>query len=87
MTIELTKAAHTAAISSLERYFLEENGEPLGDMAAGALLTFFLADIGPAIYNQAIADAQESMQARVAEIDIELHETPFEYWTKRNRKR
>ena len=87
MTIELTKAAHTAAISSLERYFLEENGEPLGNMAAGALLTFFLADIGPAIYNQAIADAQESMQARVAEIDIELHEAPFEYWTKRNRKR
>ena len=64
MTIELTKAAHTAAISSLERYFLEENGEPLGNMAAGALLTFFLADI-----------------------DIELYEAPFEYWTKRNRKR
>ena len=87
MTIELTKAAHTAALLSLERYFLEENGEPIGNMAAGALLAFFLADIGPAIYNQAIADAQESMQARVAEIDIELHETPFEYWTKRNRKR
>ena len=87
MTIELTKAAHTAALLSLERYFLEENGEPIGNMAAGALLTFFLADIGPAIYNQAIADAQESMQARVAEIDIELHETPVEYWTKRNRKR
>ena len=41
----------------------------------------------PAIYNQAIADAQESMQARVAEIDIELHEAPFEYWSKRSRKR
>ena len=87
MSIELSKAAHAAALTSLERYFLEENGEPIGNMAAGALLAFFLADIGPAIYNQAIADAQESMQARVAEIDIELHETPFEYWTKRNRKR
>lgn len=87
MTIELTKAAHTAALTSLERYFQEENGEPIGNMAAGALLNFFLAEIGPAIYNQAIADAQECMQARVAEIDIELHETPFEYWTKRNRKR
>ena len=87
MTIELTKAAHTAALTSLERYFQEENGEPIGNMAAGALLNFFLLEIGPAIYNQAIADAQESMQARVAEIDIELHETPFEYWTKRIRKR
>ena len=87
MSIELSKAAHVAALTSLERYFVEENGEPLGNMAAGALLAFFLAEIGPAIYNQAIADAQESMQARVAEIDIELHETPFEYWSKRTRKR
>ena len=87
MTIELSKAAHTAAIASLERYFLEENGEPIGNMAAGALLAFFLAEIGPAIYNQAVADAQERLQSRVAELDIELHETPFEYWTKRPRKR
>lgn len=87
MSIELPKAAHAAALISLERYFLEENGEPIGNMAAGALLAFFLAEIGPAIYNQAVADAQESLQARVAELDIELHETPFGYWTQRPRKR
>lgn len=87
MSIELSKAAHTAAITSLERYFLEENGTPIGNMAAGALLAFFIAEIGPAIYNQAVADAQESLQARVAELDIDLHETPFEYWSKRSRKR
>ena len=87
MSIELSKSAHAAALASLERYFLEENGEPIGNMAAGALLAFFLAEIGPAIYNQAVADAQERLQSRVAELDIELHETPFEYWTKRPRKR
>ena len=36
---------------------------------------------------RAVADAQERLQSRVAELDIELHETPFEYWTKRPRKR
>ena len=87
MSIELSKAAHAAALTSLERYFLEEHGEAIGNMDAGALLTFFLTEIGPAIYNQAVADAQESLQARVAELDIELHETPFEYWSKRSRKR
>ena len=87
MPIELSKSAHSAALTSLERYFQEENGEPIGNMAAGALLTFFLAEIGPAIYNQAVADAQERLQLRVSELDIELHETPFEYWTKRPRKR
>lgn len=87
MAIELSKAAHAAAIASLERYFLEENGQPIGNMAAGALLAFFLADIGPAIYNQAVGDAQERMQARVSELDIELQETPFAYWGQRARKR
>lgn len=87
MPIELPKAAHAAAITSLERYFLEENGEPIGNMAAGALLNFFLAEIGPLIYNQTVADAQERMQAQVSELDVDLHETPFTYWHQRSRTR
>ena len=87
MSIELTKTDHAAAVASIERYFLQENGEPIGNMAAGALLAFFLADIGPAIYNQAVADAQEHLQSRVAELDIDLHETPFAYWHGRARRR
>ena len=87
MPIELTKDARTAAIASIERYFLKENGEPIGNMAAGALLNFFLADIGPAIYNQAVAQAQERMQERVAELDIDLHEEPFTWWHQRAKAR
>ena len=87
MSIELTKEARAQAVASIERYFLKENGEPIGNMAAGALLNFFLADIAPAIYNQAVAQAQERMQARVAELDIELHEDAFTWWNKRASKR
>ena len=87
MTIELTKEVRTQAIASIERYFLEENGEPIGNMAAGALLNFFLADIAPAVYNLAVAQAQESMQARIAELDIDLHEIAFTWWNKRASKR
>ncbi|MFP3747360.1 DUF2164 family protein, partial [Achromobacter sp. SIMBA_011] len=39
-------------------------------------------EIAPAIYNLAIADAQERLHARVAELDIECHAEPFEYWNK-----
>ena len=87
MSIELTKTDHAAALASIERYFLQENGEPIGNVAAGALLAFFLADIGPAIYNQAVADVQGHLQTRVAELDIDLHETPFAYWNGRARRR
>ena len=80
MTIELPKEAHTQAIASIERYFKEHMDEPIGNVAAGGLLGFLLAEIGPSIYNQAVADAQERLQARVAELDIEVHEAEFDYW-------
>jgi uncharacterized protein (DUF2164 family) len=46
------------------------------------LLDYFLAEIAPAIYNQAVADVQARLQARVMEIDAEIFEDEFEYWQK-----
>ena len=54
MTIELTKEARTEAIASIERYFREHMDEPIGNVAAGGLLGFFLEEIGPSIYNKAV---------------------------------
>jgi uncharacterized protein (DUF2164 family) len=89
MTIEISKESTKEAIASLERYFAENMEEPIGSLAADALLGFFLAEIGPIIYNKAVADVQERLQARVMEIDIEVHEEEFQYWRKsdRNKKR
>ena len=52
------------------------------NIAAGALLNFFLQEIGPTVYNKAVAEVQERMQARVLELDIEVHEGEFQYWPK-----
>lgn len=82
MPIELTKEARAQAVASIERYFREHMDEPIGNVAAGGLLGFFLEEVGPCIYNQAVADAQERMQARVLELDIEVHEDEFGYWRK-----
>lgn len=83
MTIELTKEDHTQAITSIQRYFEENMDEPIGNIAADGLLEFFLREIGPCIYNQAVADAQERMQTQVAELDMTVHEDPFQYWQKK----
>ncbi|AOJ21092.1 hypothetical protein WJ11_16825 [Burkholderia cenocepacia] len=80
MTIELDKDVRDRAIASLQRYFTENMDEPIGNIQAGALLHFFIQEVAPAIYNLAVADAQERLHARVAELDIECHEEPFEYW-------
>jgi len=86
MTIELNKDIRAEAIASIERYFRENMDEPIGSIAAGALLGFFMEEIGPAIYNKGVADAQERLQIRVMELDIEVHEEEFQYWRKLERK-
>lgn len=82
MPVEITKEARQQAIVSIERYFQENMEERIGNIAAGALLGFFLEEIGPTIYNQAVADVQERLQQRIAEVDIEVHEDEFGYWQK-----
>lgn len=72
MPIELPKEAHKEAVASIERYLQENMEEKIGNIAAGGLLGFFLEEIGPAIYNKAVADVQERMQERIAELDIEV---------------
>lgn len=87
MPIELSKEDRAQAIASIERYFREHMDERIGNIAAGTLLGFFLEEIGPSIYNRAVADAQERLQARVAELDYEVHEDGFSYWRKFDKQR
>jgi uncharacterized protein (DUF2164 family) len=87
MTIELTKEDRTQAIASIERYFRENMEEKIGNVAAGGLLGFFLEEIGPAIYNKAVADVQEKLQARLSELDFEVHQDEFTYWRKFDKAR
>ena len=82
MPITLTKPTRDQAVASIERYFKAHFDEPIGNLGAGALLGFFLEEIGPSIYNQAVADVQERLQQRVMEVDLEVHEDEFGYWRK-----
>ena len=86
MAIDISKEARKEAIASIERYFLENMEEKIGNIAAGALLGYFLEEIGPLVYNQAVADVQERLQARISEVDIEIHEDEFQYWRKYDRR-
>ncbi|MDR7095453.1 DUF2164 domain-containing protein [Hydrogenophaga laconesensis] len=85
MAIELPKGTRDEAIASIQRYFEAHMDERIGNIAAGGLLGFFLEEIAPVVYNQAVADVQERLQARVSELDIDVHEDAFTYWRKREK--
>lgn len=87
MTIKLEKETQKQAIDSIQRYFDLNLEERIGNLQAAALLDFLLEEIGPSIYNQAVRDAQEQMQLRVQELDIEVHQDEFCYWQNQKKRR
>jgi uncharacterized protein (DUF2164 family) len=87
MNIELSKQARADAIASIQRYFEENMAEPIGELPAGLLLNYFLEEIGPVIYNRAIADAQARIVQRVGDLGGELFADEFQYWARVDAKR
>ena len=87
ITLEFSKQQRATAIASLQRYFEENLPEPIGELPAGLLLNFFLEEVGPVIYNQAIADAQTRLSQRVADLNGELYSDEFQFWPRADAKR
>jgi uncharacterized protein (DUF2164 family) len=82
MAIKLSDDARQRLTASIKRYFDENMDEEVGDLKASLLLEFCLQEIGPSIYNQAIADAQAYMQEKAADLDGTCYEPEFAYWKK-----
>ncbi|KIQ96543.1 DUF2164 domain-containing protein [Lysobacter sp. A03] len=87
MTIKLPEPVRKQSLESIQRYASTNLDADLSDLAADMLLDFFIEDIGPAIYNQAVADVQDRLQARVLEVDAEVYADEFPYWPRMGRKR
>jgi len=81
MAIELSREMRQAALASIQRFFVEQMDDEIGELKATLLLDFCIREIGPSIYNRAIADAQAVLQERVADLDGTCYETEFAYWT------
>jgi len=67
-------------ISSIKRFFIEEFEQEIGDLKAMQVLDFCVREIGPKIYNQAIADAQTILQEKVSDLSGVLYEPESSYW-------
>jgi len=80
MAIKLSKDVEKRLVASIKRYFAENMEDEIGDLKTGLLLDYCLREIGPSIYNQAIADAQAHLQERVSELDNSCYRPEFGYW-------
>lgn len=66
--IKLKKEQYDTAVDELQRYFENERDESIGILQAKLLLDFMLETIGPAVYNQAIADMQKFLYDKIDDL-------------------
>ncbi len=58
MAIVFDERTEQYLLGSIRRFFSEDLDEDIGDLKARAVLDFFVGELGPSVYNQAILDAQ-----------------------------
>jgi uncharacterized protein (DUF2164 family) len=80
MAIQLPPESTKQLHASIKRFVLEHLDQDIGDLRAGLLLDYCLREIGPTIYNQAIADAQAYFQGRVVDLEGVCYEKELTYW-------
>ncbi|PKQ19830.1 MAG: DUF2164 domain-containing protein [Actinobacteria bacterium HGW-Actinobacteria-6] len=83
MPIKMDPETEAYLIGSIRRFFDQELEEDIGDLKALSVLDFFVREIGPNVYNQAIADAQASMERAVFDLAGVRYEPEFDFWKKR----
>jgi uncharacterized protein (DUF2164 family) len=66
--IVLPDAARKQAVAALRQYFAANMDDEIGDLKAGLLLDFILSELGPSVYNQAIADARAFFEERTSDL-------------------
>jgi uncharacterized protein (DUF2164 family) len=84
ISIKLPKEEKDEIVKSVQTYFEEERSETIGALGAEQLIDFMIKELGPYIYNKAIADTRIIINEKNNQIDDELYtlEKPI-----KNRKR
>ena len=83
MSIKLQPETQARVLASIKRFFAETMDDEIGDLKASLFLEFVLSEVGPSIYNRAVADAQARIQDAVQELDGVCYEADVGYWSKK----
>lgn len=70
--VYLDKRIEDAIVERMQRYFLDELDQPLGQLAALNLLSFMMTELEPHVYNRAIQEARKVVQQRFLQLDEEI---------------
>ena len=65
---KLTKEVKEHIVLEIQKYFIDERDEEIGNLSAELLLQFMIEKVGPAIYNQGIRDAHSLVSKKLEDL-------------------
>ena len=74
MALELDADRRDRLIRELRGLFLERFDDEISEFRAAEILEFFLAALGPQVYNQGVQDARKFLIDKLDDLDGEVHE-------------
>ncbi|MDR0786282.1 MAG: DUF2164 domain-containing protein [Gemmatimonadota bacterium] len=74
LRIHLSEDRRRLLIKEIMAWFQDEYDESLSEFRAQGVLDFFIAALGPAVYNQGVQDARGYLQDKLADLEGEVYE-------------
>ena len=74
MRIELTGERRERLNQAVRTFYSEEFDEEISDFRLAELVDLFVRELGPVVYNQAIRDAHDFFERRLADLEGEFYE-------------
>ncbi|GAT31493.1 hypothetical protein TSACC_141 [Terrimicrobium sacchariphilum] len=87
MPVQLSKEAEKEMTSSLQEFLSTELELEVGNLQTGLLLRFFLSEIAPTVYNQAISDAGRYLLGAMTELPAVCFEPEYQYSERKKERR
>lgn len=71
--MKLPKEQRDQMIRLIQAYFETERGETIGDLAADGVLDFFMTQLSPYVYNQALSDCRLLVNQRMVSLEEDIY--------------
>lgn len=84
--MKLDKEKRDQLVESVRRYADEELEVAIGTLKASLMLDYFLEEIGPTVYNQAIKDAQAYFWDKVEDLEGTCFKEELTFWPQRDHR-
>ena len=79
MHIKLEEDRKELMLHSIKGFYADSFDEELSDFKALKILEFFVSELGPPVYNQAIRDARAFVQEKLEDLEGDFYEPDSPY--------